>query len=159
MTGHLANRAGECRRQIETAKGIHMSRQRKTPTPLDVIVSTRVPETVANEWRAAANAKGLSFSDWLRQAVDGERIKLSRKPTPRKRPAPVAPSGADPILLGQLVAIGNAIYEIARAAKARVAAGAPFLVIELLIMLSVIERHLHTLAATASNHVPEIPKT
>ncbi len=137
-----------------------MSRPINTATPLKVIVSARVPETVAAEWKAAARAEGLGFSDWLRQAVAGERVKLSWKPTPRKRPAPVAPSGSDPILLGLLVAISNTIAEIARAATSRVATGTPFLVVELLITLRAIERHLHTLATThASKHASETPKT
>lgn len=153
------NRAGKCRRQGEPPNSSLMPRRRKTPTPLDVVVSARVPEAVAKEWRAAATAAGLGLSDWIRQAVDGERVRVSGKPTPRKRPKPAAPSGADPLLLGQLLAISNFVTDVAHAVRTRMAKGEPFLVVEILIMLRVIEGHLHTLAAKASNSAHKVPET
>ena len=136
-----------------------MARPRKTPTPLDTVISARVPRDVADRWKGAAVEVNLGFSDWLRQAVDGDRVRLSWKPTPQVRPkAAIAPSGADPVLLRQLSAIGANLNQIARALNTRCAAGQDFSVVELLVVLRVIERHLQTVAAIRSfEHAHKVP--
>ena len=81
------------------------------PPRLTAVVSARLPAALAAEWRAAAAQSGLLMSDWLRQVVgrDAVRIVDYRRPQPRRRFSP-----ADPALLLALARIGNNVNQIAR---------------------------------------------
>ena len=124
-----------------------MPAPRKQDKPLSSIVSARLPEDVATRWKAAAEAAHLNFSDWLRQAVDGGRVVITGKPTPRRRPKLKAPSGADPELLRQLASLGNNLNQIARMVNRSALAGQPLDMIDLLAALRGIESRLENIAS------------
>lgn len=87
-----------------------MSKPRKPPR-LTVVVSTRVPAPLAAGWRAAAAESNLPMSDWLRQTVERDAVRIVdyRHPRPRRRFSP-----ADPALLFAVARIGNNVNQIAR---------------------------------------------
>lgn len=82
----------------------------ETPPHLTTTVSARLPVEVAATWRAAAFRSGLSMSDWLRQAIDPDAVRIVdyRRPQPRRRFSPV-----DPALLLSLARIGANCNQIA----------------------------------------------
>ncbi len=85
---------------------------------LDVRVTVRVPEVEAARWREAAEAAGVSVSDWLRaRAAAGQDVGpvATGRPTPRKRALGRARVvRADPVVVEQLARIGNNLNQLAR---------------------------------------------
>ena len=85
---------------------------------LDVRVTVRVPEVEAARWREAAEAAGVSVSDWLRaRAAAGQDTGpvATGRPTPRKRALGRARVvRADPVVVEQLARIGNNLNQLAR---------------------------------------------
>ncbi|MEP7295242.1 MAG: hypothetical protein ABI702_03575 [Burkholderiales bacterium] len=78
---------------------------------LTVVVSARIPESVAQEWRAAAADSGLPMSDWLRQSVHLNAVPVIdyRPPKPRRRFSP-----ADTALLHAVARVGNNLNQLAK---------------------------------------------
>ncbi len=82
---------------------------------LEKRVGLRLPVETVAAWKAAAEASGLSLSDWVRGQVraDGIGPLVTRKPTPQRTPRRPAVE-ADPALLRELARIGNNLNQIAR---------------------------------------------
>ena len=84
---------------------------------LNTVVSLRLPSDVAESWRAAATAAGVSFSDWVRgQVKAGDGVTLQTgKPTPgsatggRRNQTP-----GDPELVLAVNRVGVNVNQIAR---------------------------------------------
>ena len=79
---------------------------------LTVVVSARVPRELADDWRAAAAKSNLPMSDWLRQIVERDAVRIVgyRQPRPRRRY-----SAADPSLLLAVARLGSNCNQIAHA--------------------------------------------
>ena len=79
---------------------------------LTVVVSARLPAALAAEWRTSAAQSGLLMSDWLRQVVDRDAVRIVdyRQPRPRRRFSPV-----DPALLLAVARVGNNCNQLAHA--------------------------------------------
>lgn len=136
-----------------------MTRPRKATEPLAKTVSVRLPERVADRWRSEAVASGLSLGDWVRHRVDAEHARITRLPTPQRRPKALGRvSGVDPALLRQLAAIGSNVNQIARALNT-VAPGNPLGGrIETLVTLRTIEQDLHAIAdAAVTQNAHQVP--
>lgn len=93
-----------------------MARPPKNGEVLDGRLAFRLPSAVADEWKQAAESKGVSLSDWLREQVDGDDVETiaTGKKTPVRvirRPAPKA----DPALVTGVAKIGNNLNQMARA--------------------------------------------
>lgn len=91
-----------------------MGRKRAGDELLDKPLAVRVPSAVADDWRGHAQAAGLSLADWLRQAVDPGKIRVSNRPTPQTRPKLKRPASTDPALMAGIAKIGNNLNQLAR---------------------------------------------
>ena len=76
----------------------------------------RLPMDVAESWRTAARAAGLSISDWLRAQVrvDGQDTVITYKPSPQKVPKRREHVPVDPALVRAVATAGNNLNQIAR---------------------------------------------
>ncbi len=65
---------------------------------LDKRIAFRLPENVADAWKAAAKASRLSLSDWVRMQVGTDKVPVVKtgKPTPAKMPKRSPAPEADP---------------------------------------------------------------
>lgn len=118
------------------------------PPRLTAVVSARLPAAVAAEWRAAAAGSGLVMSDWLRQVVDRDSVRVVdyRRPRPRRRFSPV-----DPTLLLAVARIGNNVNQIARLMNEHSLGAQRIDALRCLRVLVEIQREL---ASVAHAHVP-----
>ncbi|MBU2750121.1 MobC family plasmid mobilization relaxosome protein [Acidithiobacillus thiooxidans] len=119
-------------------------------TVLDQRLSFRLPAAVADAWRAAAQAAGLSLSDWVRSqvSVGGEVPVTTRKPSPRKIPKLRTVVPVDPLLVRAVANAGNNLNQIARSLNSRdvdVSASA------ILVMLVETERRLQEILDTCTS--------
>ncbi len=115
---------------------------------LSVTLGARLPASVAAAWRAQAAASGLSVSDWLRRAVDPRRAPLTGLRTPGRR---LARRQADPALVEAVGRLGNNVNQVARICNRGALAGRPADAVEVLRVLSLIERHLRELTQPAES--------
>ena len=76
----------------------------------------RLPVAVAESWRTAARAAGLSLSDWVRAQVrvDGQDTVITHKPSPQKVPKRREHVPVDPALVRAVATAGNNLNQIAR---------------------------------------------
>ena len=76
----------------------------------------RLPKDVAESWRTAARAAGLSLSDWVRAQVrvDGQDTVITHKPSPQKVPKRREHVPVDPALVRAVATAGNNLNQIAR---------------------------------------------
>jgi Bacterial mobilisation protein (MobC). len=76
----------------------------------------RLPMDVAESWRTAARAAGLSLSDWVRAQVrvDGQDTVITHKPSPQKVPKRREHVPVDPALVRAIATAGNNLNQIAR---------------------------------------------
>ncbi len=83
---------------------------------LDKRIAFRLPEKVAEAWKAAAKASRLSLSDWVRMQVGTDKapaVKMG-KPTPAKMPKRRPAPEANPRLIREVAALGNNLNQISR---------------------------------------------
>lgn len=113
----------------------------------DARLAFRLPPSVADRWRAAARAAGVSLSDWLRAQID-ESQRTGIAPPGRRTRRNYTP--ADPELLRQLAWIGNNINQLARRANATRAIDAVSILAELASLRSVLSSLLPSAAAQAA---------
>jgi hypothetical protein len=85
-----------------------MSRQKQ---PMSARLAFRLPPEVAADWRCRAEREGLSLSDFVRRAVDADKVTGIASPGKRRRRTYTP---ADPALIRNLAWIGNNINQIAR---------------------------------------------
>ena len=91
-----------------------MSRPLKSAVPLAAVLGVRVPVEVAKRWREQAAGRSLSISDWLRQAIEPDSVRVTGRiggSTMTRRKF----SAADPALLRAISRLGNNLNQIARA--------------------------------------------
>lgn len=83
--------------------------------PLDRRIGLRLPESVAEAWKAAAKASRKSLSDWVRGQVSaGNAVTITTgKKTPAKASRQVVVN-TDPALIREVAKIGNNLNQIAR---------------------------------------------
>lgn len=83
---------------------------------LNARLAFRLPDDVAESWRSAASAAGLSLSDWVRSQVrvDGVGVLVTNKPRPQKVPKHREHIPADPALVRAVATAGNNLNQIAR---------------------------------------------
>ena len=76
----------------------------------------RLPMDVAESWRTAARAAGLSISDWLRAQVrvGGQDAVITHKRSPQKVPKRREHVPVDPALVRAVATAGNNLNQIAR---------------------------------------------
>ena len=76
----------------------------------------RLPMDVAESWRTAARAAGLSLSDWVRAQVrvDGQDTVITHKPSTQKVPKSREHVPIDPALVCAVATAGNNLNQIAR---------------------------------------------
>ena len=120
---------------------------------LDARAAFRLPAAVLSDWKSRATAAGYrNLSDFLRAAVDAQRVTKIATPRQRPRPEPklVAPNGADPALMMQVAALGNNLNQIARALNQCKKNGSTVQVVECLALLRKIE-------AAALDLLPTLP--
>ena len=120
---------------------------------LDARAAFRLPVAVLAEWKAKAAAGGYrNLSDFLRAAVDAERVTGIATPNKRKRKLHKldASDRCDPKLIAQLAHVGNNINQIARALHSCRRIGAVVEVAEVLSVLLSIEQQ-------ASRLFPQLP--
>ena len=120
-----------------------MGRNRKGIDVLDTPLAMRVPSSVAIEWRAAAKAANLSLADWLRQAVEPESVRVTGRPTPRRRSKLSASFMSAPDFIFGLARVGNNLNQLARWANIYKSKTDT---IQILVALNSIERQLATLS-------------
>ena len=111
----------------------------------DARAAFRLPADVLVEWKAKAVAAGFrNLSDFLRSAVDAQRITRIATADKRKRKIPKlsASDRCDPKLLNQLAAIGNNINQIAKALQSCRKIGATVEVAEVFLVLVGIEQQV-----------------
>jgi hypothetical protein len=106
---------------------------------LSVTLGARLPATVAALWRAEAAAAGLCISDWLRQAIDPGRVRVTGMKTPGQR---VARRQADPKLVEAVGRWGSNLNQLAHLANIGALANRP---VEVLRTLVLIEKQLRML--------------
>jgi hypothetical protein len=110
-------------------------------------LAIRLPPGLVLQLEAEAAAVGGTVSDALRTRLAAEPVRELKRPRPRQREKPLASvSGADPALLRQLASIGGLTNQVARRVNSICAAGMAIDVVETLVVLKQIERHLHDLA-------------
>jgi hypothetical protein len=75
----------------------------------------RLPSSVADEWRSAAQRAGMSLSDWVRSQIrlDGVKPVVTRRPSPQKVPSREHVP-ADPALVRAVALAGSNLNQIAR---------------------------------------------
>lgn len=99
-----------------------MSRPWKTSVPLAAVLGVRVPVEVADRWRVAAQQRELSMSDWLRQSIDSDAVRVVGRPrgaiSGRRRL-----SKSDPALLLAISRIGSNLNQIAHVLNVNALAG------------------------------------
>ena len=100
------------------------------------LFTMKVEPSLLNEWKAKANAAGVSVAELIRRSVAGQEIEC--RPATRHRPPPKV----DPDFMFQIAAIGNNLNQIAR----RVNSGESF---DVLVELSAIEERLAELVELA----------
>ena len=121
-----------------------MSRPLKTAVPLAAVLAVRVPLAVAAEWRRAAAARGLGLSDWLRQAIDPDAVRITGKA--RLKAAKRRYSPADPAMVIAVNRVGNNINQIARSLNRQALTSER---VDLLRCLRVLSEVQHEVAALA----------
>ena len=114
---------------------------------LTKVVSARVPAEVADAWRAAAGAVGLAMSDWLRQAVDRDAVRVVdyRRPAPRRRFSLV-----DPALLAAIARVGNNLNQTAHVIHRDALIGQRVDALRCLNVLAEIQREISAIALVRS---------
>jgi hypothetical protein len=112
------------------------------PPSLTVVVSARIPTSVAADWRAAAAESGLLMSDWLRQVVERDAVRIVdyRQPRPRRRYSPV-----DPALLLAVARIGNNCNQLAHSIHTKTLRSERIDTLRCLRVLVAMQRDLSTL--------------
>ena len=117
---------------------------------LDKRLSFRLPAAVAASWRTAAEAAGLSLSDWVRAqvTVSGEIPVTTRKPSPRKSPVHRTVVPVDPLLVRAVANAGNNLNQIARALNS---VDADVSTSAILVMLVETERRLQEILDTCTS--------
>ena len=91
-----------------------MSRPLKSTVRLAAVLGVRVPVDVAKRWREHAAGRSLSISDWLRQAIEPDSVRvIGRIGAPKMARRKF--SAADPALLLAISRLGNNLNQIARA--------------------------------------------
>ncbi|MBA4340877.1 MAG: hypothetical protein C0423_01860 [Methylibium sp.] len=106
---------------------------------LTVTLGARLPASVAALWRAEAAAAGLCISDWLRQAIDPGRVRVTGRRKPGQR---IARRQADPTLIEAVGRWGGNLNQIAHLANTGALANRPVDVLRTLVQ---IEQHLRAL--------------
>lgn len=118
---------------------------RRVDDPL-VTISLKVPGSLRAELEAHAALTSCTLSDVLRSHLTLAAAKPLGKPVPRRRtPRLASVSGADPMLLRQVAAIGSNLNQIARAVNSQSLVAQPLQVLELLTLLRSIERNAASL--------------
>jgi hypothetical protein len=76
----------------------------------------RLPSSVADDWRSAAQRAGMSLSDWVRSQIrsDGVKPVVTRRPSPQKVPKSREHVPADPALVRAVALAGSNLNQIAR---------------------------------------------
>lgn len=125
-----------------------MSRPLKGPVPLATVLAVRVPHSVAADWRSAAAERGLGMSDWLRESIDPDAVRVTgkaqTKPTKRRY------SSADPALVAALNRAGNNINQVARVLNRQVLAGERVDVLRCLRVLTQLQQEVTVIAVPSS---------
>ena len=121
-----------------------MSRPLKSRVPLAAVLGVRVPVDVAKRWREQAATRRLSISDWLRQAIEPESVRVvgmiaAPKMTRRRF------SAADPQLLLAVARVGNNCNQLAHAVHARAVRSERIDALRCLHILAEIQRELAAL--------------
>lgn len=108
----------------------------------------RLPSSLVEKLQSLAVTKGVTFSDVLRANLSPAEAKPLGNPRPTRRPKSLKPtSGADPVLIRRVAAIGNNVNQIARGVNTDVLLGTPIQVVQLLSILGGIEHSLQQLVA------------
>ena len=117
---------------------------------LDQRLSFRLPASVADAWRAAAQAADLSLSDWVRSqvSVGGGVTVTTRKPSPRKIPKLRTVVPVDPLLIRAVANAGNNLNQIARSLNS---GDADVSTSAILVMLVETERRLQEILDTCTS--------
>jgi hypothetical protein len=100
----------------------------------------RLPSSVADDWRSAAQRAGMSLSDWVRSQIrsDGVKPVVTRRPSPQKVPTSREHVPADPALVRAVALAGSNLNQIAR----RLNSGESVPSAQILIVLVETERRL-----------------
>lgn len=94
-------------------------------------IGLRLPFDDADAWRAAARARGMNLSDWLRSAVRigaGAAAPMTGRRTPGRRQPDLSRrryTQVDPALLFQLSQLGNSVNQIAHRLNGQYITGQP----------------------------------
>ena len=118
------------------------------PPPLTVVVSVRLPAALADQWRAAAAKSGLLMSDWLRQVVDRDAVRVVdyHRPQSRRRFSP-----ADPALLLAVARLGSSCNQIAHALHTNALRSERIDALRCLLVLAAIQSELAVLAKVSTS--------
>ena len=103
-------------------------------------VEVRTTPADKARWQALAESRGVSLSELVRAALDGQRPRQPSRAQLRRAPPPV-----EPALLRELARLGNNLNQLARAANRQ----GPVSAAALLVRLIEIDRELAALRAGA----------
>lgn len=126
-----------------------MSRPLKGAVPLATVLAVRVPQSVAADWRSAAAERNLGMSDWLRQSIDPNAVRITgnaRVKATKRRYSP-----ADPALIAAINRFGNVANQLARVLNRQVLAGERVDVLQCLRVLVQIQQDMTVFA------IPSVP--
>lgn len=99
-------------------------------------VEVRTTPEAKARWQALAESRGVSLSELVRLALDGQRPRQASRALSRRAPPPV-----EPALLRELARLGNNLNQLARAANR----AGPVPAAALLVRLIEIDRELGAL--------------
>lgn len=99
-------------------------------------VEVRTTPVDKARWQALAESRGVSLSELVRAALDGQRPRQPSRTQLRRTPPPV-----EPALLRELARLGNNLNQLARAANRR----EPVPAAAILVRLIAIDRELRAL--------------
>lgn len=119
---------------------------RQSAADLLVPLPCRLPASLVARFAARAKEQGVTLSDVLRAHLTADEAKPLGKAVPRKRAKLAKVSGADPMLLRQLVGMANNLNQIARSANISSKTAQPLDMISLLITLKSIEKNIEKLS-------------
>jgi len=111
-------------------------------------VEVRTTPTDKARWQALAESRGVSLSELVRAALDGQRPRQPSRAHLRRAPPPV-----EPALLRELARIGNNLNQLARAANRQ----GPVPAAALLVRLIEIDRELAALRRAHERPAEEQP--
>lgn len=98
-----------------------MSRPLKAAVPLATVLAVRVPVDVAADWRREAAERNLGMSDWLRQSINPDAVRVTGKS--QSKATKRRYSRTDPALVVAINRVGNNINQVARVLNRQVLAG------------------------------------